>query len=471
MEIRVSSSLRAVSLAALAGLLAACGSQADDEPSAGTEDTSAATDDAQTDTGDTEPDGTDTAVGETSAAAVTYWGDVKPIVDTMCGDCHNEAGVAPFGLQTYEDVATYMDLSMVAIHEGTMPPWQPSDGCNDYAGDFSLSAEQIEVLERWFEDDVPEGDPADEGAPLELEMPSLSRVDLRLEMPEAYVPRQSPDDYRCFLVPWDAGGDATSYVTGFRAEPGNDRIVHHVIAFLAAPDEVETYREMDDAEDGPGYTCFGGTGGPARTWLGAWAPGSRGSDLPEGIGLPVEPGSMIILQVHYNALSTDVEGDRTAVEFKIDDSVEREARIQPWANPGWLLGGSMQIPAGEADVQHDFSQDPTLVFGGEAPVTIFSAALHMHLLGRSGGLRVNRADGTSQCLLQIDDYDFNWQSSYGLTAPVEVQPGDQLELECHHDNSAENQPFIDGQKAEPQDVGWGEGTTDEMCLGVVLVAQ
>jgi len=42
--------------------------------------------------------------------------------------------------------------------------------------------------------------------------------------------------------------------------------------------------------------------------------------------------------------------------------------------------------------------------------------------------------------------------------------GDQIYLECHWDNSAENQALVEGQPLPPRDVTWGEGTTDEMCL-------
>lgn len=39
------------------------------------------------------------------------------------------------------------------------------------------------------------------------------------------------------------------------------------------------------------------------------------------------------------------------------------------------------------------------------------------------------------------------------------------------DNSAENQPLVDGVPKESVDVGWGEGTFDEMCLGVLLISR
>jgi hypothetical protein len=57
-----------------------------------------------------------------------------------------------------------------------------------------------------------------------------------------------------------------------------------------------------------------------------------------------------------------------------------------------------------------------------------------------------------------------------LREPVQLNPGDQLEVECHFDNTAANQMIVNGQRLEPRDVNWGEATTDEMCLGNVLVS-
>jgi hypothetical protein len=287
-------------------------------------------------------------------------------------------------------------------------------------------------------------------------------------MPAAYRPRQAPDDYRCFLIPWPAEYADTAYVTGFGATPGNTSIVHHIIAFVATPAMVAQYEAMDAAEAGPGYTCFGGTGGPARSWLGAWAPGSLGADLPAGTGLVMQPGSLIILQVHYNTLADDGEPDTSSIELKLDAEVARVARIQPFTDPAWIGSDSMLIPAGEADASHSFAADLSRLLGPNG-YEIHAAGLHMHTLGVRAALSVERAGGGSDCVLDIPAWDFHWQGSYGLVAPMAVAPGDQLRIECHWDNSATHQPTVDGQPLPPRDVTWGEGTTDEMCLGVLLV--
>jgi hypothetical protein len=289
-------------------------------------------------------------------------------------------------------------------------------------------------------------------------------------MPEAYTPSPpagGQDDYRCFVIPWPAQPTQTTYVTGFRAVPGDAQTVHHVIAFLAAPNQVAKVQQLDAAEPGPGYTCFGGAGAPVKGSIGGWAPGSLGADLPPGIGLPVEAGSAIVLQLHYNSHGGTPGADRTAIELKLDGTVARPGRVVPFLNPAWPQGSGMTIPANEPDVAHSFTADPTPLLG---EIEIFSAALHMHTLGTRGSLNLQRADGTRSCLLQIDDWDFHWQGSYGFTRSEILRQGDKLALECRWDNSPANQPMIDGKPRPPTTVTWGEGTSDEMCLAFLLTA-
>lgn len=403
-----------------------------------------------------------------ASTAVTYYQHLKPVIDAKCVGCHDEAGIGPFALTTYDELVEVAGVALQNVESRTMPPWPPNPDCADYVGDRSLSDEQIALFRAWVDGGRVMGDAARPAPPLEVEQVRLSRVDKTLAMPVQYTPRatsDNPDDYRCFVVPWTETTD--KYVTGFRAVPGNPRVVHHVIAFHASPAQVAEYEQLDAAEAGPGYTCFGGSGGPSQSWLGAWAPGSLGSDLPPGTGLLVEPGSAIILQVHYNVLEAGVEPDLTQVELKLDDSVTRPARIQPWANPQWLGSQLMHIPAGEADVMHSFEFDASLVIGG--PFTIWSASLHMHTLGTRATASIVRAGGGSECLLQIDDWNFHWQGSYGLRTPPVFNQGDKLRVECHFDNSPSNQPLVGGQPRVPTDVYWGEGTNDEMCLGAFYV--
>src|SRR5207245_8337364 len=161
----------------------------------------------------------------------------------------------------------------------------------------------------------------------------LSRVDRELTLAAPYAPVQAPDEYRCFLLDWPE--TERRYVTGFVARPGNATIVHHVLVFVAPPGRVAQFQALDDADPAPGYKCFGGPGGVAPG-LGGWVPGSRGGDFPAGTGVPVDPGSKIILQIHYHLARAPGPFDQTSIQLKLDRAVDRLAFQLPWADPSWL---------------------------------------------------------------------------------------------------------------------------------------
>jgi mono/diheme cytochrome c family protein len=407
--------------------------------------------------------------GRGSQAEPTYHRDVKALVQSKCAGCHQAGGIAPFALTSLDDLLAHRDQVRSAVATRAMPPWPPAKSCAEYQADRSLTDAQIALITRW----VDAGNPA-EGQSMETP-PGLSRVDLSLRMSAPYRPVLTPDEYRCFVIDWPE--QQTKYVTGFRANPGNKAIVHHVIAFLAGPANAAAYQRLADASPTPGYACFGGPGGPPADWIGAWAPGGQGSDFPAGTGIKVQPGSKVILQVHYNIPTAPTIPDQTSIDLKLDASVAKEAVIVPWASPLWVERRMMLIPAGQPDVSYRFSLDPTSVFSrltqgvipNGAPYQVYSAALHMHTRGTRAKLEIERAGGAKECVLEIPQWDFHWQGAYDLTQPKTARPGDRLALECHWDNSAANQPIVGGQRQPPRDLNWGEGTNDEMCLGLFYV--
>jgi len=419
-----------------------------------------------------------------TSPSLTYYKDVAPILDAKCNQCHAAGGIAPFTLTTPEDaIAHQIDIAS-ATAARVMPPWPPAKGCNEYKGDRSLTDEHIATIGGWVDGGAKLGDPS-EYKPLGSPAAGLSRVDRTLTAPAPYTPKIRPDEYRCFLLDWPE--TTTKYITGFGVTPGQPSILHHVLAYVASPDQVAIFQAYDDADPEPGYACFGGPSGPSGdastsgppAQLGAWAPGSMGADFPPNTGINVAAGSKIIVQFHYNTLTAEPVADQTALKLELADTVEREAVIIPFTNPSWVFQKTMSIPAGTADMSYSFSYDAVRaasvrgqgIIATGLPLSVYSAALHMHLHGTHTTLSVVHLDGTSACLLDIPNWDFHWQGGYGLTGPMGVVPGDAFRIECHWDNSATNQPVIDGQLQAPLDLNWGERTTDEMCIGFMYVTQ
>jgi hypothetical protein len=406
---------------------------------------------------------------EPGSDAPTWRADVASVVVERCAGCHTDGDIAPFPLTTYEEVSAVSGLVASVIEAGTMPPWQPDNACRDYQGDLSMSDEERALVLAWVDGGTPEGGAGDEPT---VEAAERGDLDLTLFMSEPYTPRISPDDYRCLVLEWPE--TEPRYVTAYEVFPDARAQVHHVLAYMGSPADADQFRAWDAGEEGPGYTCYGDTSGPggsARSpLLGGWVPGVRTPSYPEGTGILVEPGSVIVLQVHYNTATADPVPDQTYVSFDLADSVEREAVSSLFTDALWTLGSGMNIPAGAASVTHDTLIDVPFFLGisgsgfevgTDESLDLHSVGLHMHQLGKRGRVSLVKADGSEECLLDIPRWDFNWQGRYRLTETVTIAPGDQIRLECEWDNSAAN----------AVDTWWGDGTGDEMCLSGMYLSR
>src|SRR5262249_7636431 len=137
-------------------------------------------------------------------------------------------------------------------------------------------------------------------------------------------------------------------------------------------------RALDDAEDGPGYTCFGGPVVDAAP-VALWAPGTGAVSLPSGTGLPLAADRPWVGQIHYN-LAQGVVPDRTRISLRLTQDSVRPAVFAPVADL------DLRLQPGRASVEATATgeQNP------DAPYTVYGAAPHMHTLGRT--MRVDVSD-------------------------------------------------------------------------------
>jgi hypothetical protein len=430
------------------------------------------------------------------AAAQDYYSDVRPMLVENCVGCHNDAGI---GWSMEDAEATYDEHHRMiarAVTAEMMPPWLADKGHREYLGDLSLSDEVIGMVSAWRDAGFPKGEARPDPAPREITSYAFNS-DLSIEVlpGEAYMPRRDmDDDYRCFVVDWTR--DDLGYVTGFRAVPGNDVIAHHVVVHVVEPHMVERFKEIDEMVDGPGYECFGGAlpssfdwntyeakyPNGARElsqgewWFNHWAPGMYGNTFPEGTGIPVKPGSALVVQMHYYSKEAPDERDvGSVVEFEVVDQVERPAFLMVNTKNAWFAGArneSMVIPSGELTT---YSVTETLsdYVGLASSVTgidrdkvgafeIYSANLHMHAFGHSGDITLTDENGRTETLLEISDYNLHWQRDFPFKDPVifdrEVFDATQLRLRCTYENDTGD--IVYG----------GYGSYDEMCMNMSYVA-
>ena len=388
-----------------------------------------------------------------AADTPTFSKEVVRIFQQHCQTCHRSGDIAPFPLMQYSDAKPRASLIKIMTQTRQMPPWKAAEGCGDFRDERRLTAAEIATIAKWADAGAPEGNPADLPAPRTFSDGwELGTPDLVLANNEAFTPPPHQDTYRCFTVPTNLTSD--KWVRAVDTHPGDRQTVHHVLTFV---DTTGDSVRLDEAEPGPGYTCFGGPGFSTTGSLGGWAPGQRALELPQNVAFRLPAGSRLVMQVHYHPHGHDTKADRTSygVYFSSDPS-PKELRFLP------IINQTFTIPPNDPNYRVDGAFPFPLPF----PVKIWVVAPHMHLLGRRMEVNYTPRNGEAQCLIRIDDWDFNWQGTYRYKQPIDVPAGSRLTLTAYYDNSSNN-PHNPNNPPKP--VSWGEATTDEMALAFVGV--
>jgi mono/diheme cytochrome c family protein len=452
-------------------------------------------------------------------SAAPTWSKVAPIFADKCAGCHTPGGIAPFSLRSAQAARAHANGILVMTKLGRMPPWMPGHDSPAYLGQSKriLTPAEKELIARWVRGGarigtgrsvVPAPNPSNAAGALKTLTPT-----------RAYLPKAAVgglDDYHCFLLEPNLAHD--SYVTSAVIKPQRATIVHHVILFEATGDNAADARRLNAASGGNGWTCFGGPGlsethptaGSASNdrlgappWISAWVPGHATNDMPAGTGVLVHKGAAIVMQVHYNLIhKAQRDHSRAVLRFLPTDEARltalntilvpapvelpcprgvqsrlcsREVAVQEevkkYGYEAALIPSGLLYICGKSLA--DFPTSPASVKSISTgcdrrvtrPLRIYGVAGHMHTRGYDIQIKLN-----GRMLLHIPRWNFHWQDAYFLKEPVDANVGDTISVSCKFDNSAVKQPLVNGKLLKPRYVLWGEGTTDEMCLGLLQAA-
>ena len=428
-----------------------------------------------------------------------FFNDIYPLMIDNCLKCHNERGIA-FTFENPETAFAMRTGIVQAVKERRMPPWLAEPGHLNYEDDVSLSREQIALFEAWQRNGYMKGEKRD----FESVVPTANLKNFSLSLHvyakgQSYLPNQErKDDYRCFFVDWPF--QETKYITGFRARPGNLKVVHHLVAFKVDAAVRDRFAKFGDEEKGMGYQCFGGAV-PDRFgeeenraqmeanepgiiekleyhshWLAHWAPGMDGYSFPKGTGIRMERGSAIIVQLHYYSAFAAGESDAHSVmDFQIEERIDYPSFHFPLTHLPWLIAKKNQSmvipPLGGATFTKRVSLQKVIERAHEMlgvedsevlSVTLHSANIHMHAIGASGRVSLIDEHGHKQTLLHIPRWDLDWQRDFTFEQRIAIENADldkySLEVECTFANP----------KAET--VYGGFGSDDEMCFNLSYVS-
>jgi hypothetical protein len=422
------------------------------------------------------------SAGATKAPkSVTFTKDVAPIFNAKCAECHRAGESAPFSTLTYREVRPWAKSIREKVASRTMPPWHADPHYGQFKNDRSLSQAEIDTITAWVDGGAKEGNPKDlPPAPKFNDGWAIGQPDLVIKVPE-YTYKSGADEYQYFDVPTNFTEDR--YVQMAEARPGNRKIVHHIIAFIQAPDSSSLvglsneernqkmntllsnprspmYRdgflmrlkpEQPVVDDACGETKSRGTGNDSI--LTGYAPGHNADIFAPGVGRRIPAGSIIRFQMHYS--NQTLGGNAVEKDESMIGLIFSKAPPQRLVTTNSVGNIYFKIPAGAEN--HRVTACRTL----KRDTTIYSLMPHMHLRGKSMEYKVFYPDGKSEALLSVPQWDFAWQTNYILKEPKRLPKGSRIMVTAYFDNSAKNKFNPDPSK----DVRYGEPTYDEMMLG------
>ncbi|MCA9062851.1 MAG: redoxin domain-containing protein [Planctomycetaceae bacterium] len=376
----------------------------------------------------------------------TYAEHVAPILNRHCVECHRADEIAPFALTSYEEAAGWSDMIREVTRDQRMPPWHADPAFGHFENARGLTEQEKQILHQWALDGAPAGD-LDAAPPVPEKHVSEWHLDEEpdqiVSMGETFVvPASGEVKYKYFEV--DPGFKEDRWIRAAEIHPGNRAVVHHILVFAKPPGES---RGMPGAGGG--------------SFLSGYVPGSIPRALPPGMAKFVPAGSKLTFQMHYTPIGTE-QTDKSSIGlyFADDEDVDQIVMTQE------VINSKFTIPA-EADnweVTAESRKSPL-------DVKLLSLMPHMHLRGKSFRYVVVPPDQTEPDLengtvLNVPEYDFNWQTAYRLREPLSFPAGSRMYCVAHFDNSAANL----NNPAPSAVVRWGDQTWDEMMIGYFDVA-
>jgi hypothetical protein len=317
-----------------------------------------------------------------------------------------------------------------------------------------------------------------------------------------YKPKAPPgatDDYHCTVL--DPHVTHNSYIISSQFFPGS--VEDHHAALYLLPRSLVAKAKQDEVFKN-GWTCFGEGTLPntplsdfaETTLLSNWSPGAGAIDFPKGTGFVIPAGSMVIMQVHYNLLVGDKPVKNSLVLHTVPLStpllplhVQSMEAAPDIPCPAAVTGPLCNRAASLANQSQRFGEMAVLTVDGIEAICgrnpsdppagdstsctqhlstggyLVRIAPHMHLLGVGFTMVLNPGTPEAKTVLHVPNYDFHHQKAYNLAKPVRVTIGEPVQITCtYNPNLAQELPIL--RKVPPHFVTWGDGSTDEMCVGV-----
>ena len=378
-----------------------------------------------------------------AAVIPSYTQDVAPVLAEQCASCHRDGGVAPFAMDSHTMVKGWGPMIREVLMTRRMPPGQIDGHVGDFINDRLVDDQDVRNIIAWVEAGAPKDGDTDLLSELTWSQSkwAMGEPDLVIDIPATTVPATGNGVFTNVEVVIDMGKDR--WLRGSQIVAGDRSVLHHTVNRLDFP-----------GEGGRGF--LGGSSNADKASVTAYVPGGTPTMYPEGTGGLIKDGSTLALNMHYTPNGREtVDNSQIGLWFYPEGEVPEKrmngacACIFPNT---WTT-----IPAQDANFEQ------TAYINIEKDANIFSFLPHMHFRGKSMRFTADYPDGTSEELINIAKYNYNWQLSYTYAEPKFVPEGTKITVVAAWDNSPQNRSNPDPDR----NVDWGNESWDEMFFGAM----
>jgi len=374
----------------------------------------------------------------------SYEKDIAPIIADNCASCHREGGIAPFAMDSHTMVQGWSPMIREVLMTKRMPPGQVGGHIGEFINDMLVEQSDQQKLLHWIDAGSPQDGEVDPLA--ELTWPeskwAFGEPDYIIRIPEQTIPATGVLDYINVRVPIET--DQDYWVRGSQYVAGDRTVLHHTLNNLIPPDADRRRRG------------FLGGGDPDAANITAYIPGAEPEWMPENTGGLLKAGSTLALQLHYTTNGRETtDASEIGLWFYPDGEVPEKRLSGACAcifTPTWT-----NIPPYDPE----FIQEASVTLSKDAYLRSFTP--HMHFRGRYMRFFAEYPNGNREELINIANYNYNWQLAYTYEEPRLMPAGTKLIAVGAFDNSAQNPNNPDPARSVP----WGQQSWDEMFFGAM----
>lgn len=374
---------------------------------------------------------------------ISYQDEIVPIVQRRCTVCHVEEGLAPWAMVSHRMLQGWSPMIREVLITRRMPPGQIDTQVGEWGDIHTITDDELITLVHWIDSGARREGEAD---PLTMPVPAapewaLGEPDLVIDVPEEAVPATGMVDFRIKRV--DLTLDTDRWIQAVAYDVGERSVLHSLLVY--AVDPAITEKNPADLID-PDNAQF----------ISLYVPGRTEEVFAPDAGFLLRADKDLSFKLRY------VTGGRERLDKTRIGLYFRDTPPEYAVRNVITLKEDFTIAAG---ADNHVETASTEVFAEEVYVESFAPQTHSR--GKSMTISSELPDGSQQQLINVANYNFNWQMNYPLRKRLLLPAGSRLVTETVYDNSAANPHNVD----PAAEVSVGVTTFDEILHHYIRVLE